>query len=82
MNTNQNMSNPFFGKTVVVTGTLINYTRNEIEMKLLSLGAKPASSVTKNADYLIVGAKAGSKFTKAQQLGVPILTEQGFEEML
>lgn len=51
-------------------------------MKLLSLGAKPASSVSKNTDYLIVGEKAGSKLTKAQQLGVPTLTEQEFEDMI
>lgn len=51
-------------------------------MKLLSLGAKPASSVTKNTDYLIVGEKAGSKLTKAQQLGIAVLTEQEFEIML
>ena len=59
-----------------------NYTRDGIQMKLLSLGAKPASSVSKNTDYLIVGEKAGSKLTKAQQLGVPTLTEQEFEDMI
>ena len=80
MNTNQN--NPFAGKTVVATGKLTNYSRDEIQMKLLSLGAKPGSSVSKNTDYLIVGEKAGSKLTRAQQLGVPTLTEQEFEDML
>ena len=80
MNTNQN--NPFAGKTVVATGKLANYSRDEIQMKLLSLGAKPGSSVSKNTDYLIVGEKAGSKLTKAQQLGVTTLTEQEFEDML
>ena len=51
-------------------------------MKLLELGAKPGSSVSKNTDYLIVGEKAGSKLAKAQQLGVTTLTEQEFEAML
>lgn len=80
MNINQN--NPFAGKTVVATGKLQNYSRDDIQMKLLSLGAKPGSSVSKNTDYLIVGEKAGSKLTKAQQLGVKTLTEQEFENML
>jgi len=77
-----NTNNPFYGKTVVATGKLENYTRDGIQMKLMSLGAKPASSVTKNTDYLIVGEKAGSKLAKAQQLGVVMLTEQEFEDML
>ncbi len=77
-----NTNNPFYGKTVVATGKLENYTRDGIQMKLLELGAKPASSVTKKTDYLIVGEKAGSKFTKAQQLGIRILTEEEFEDML
>lgn len=77
-----NQNNPFAGKTVVATGKLEHYTRDGIQMKLLSLGAKPGSSVSKNTDYLIVGEKAGSKLTKAQQLGVAILTEQEFEKMI
>ena len=79
---NTNMTNPFAGKTVVATGKLENYTRDGIQMKLLSLGAKSASSVSKKTDYLIVGEKAGSKLAKAQQLGVTTLTEQEFEDML
>lgn len=70
-----NTNNPFAGKTIVATGKLVNYTRDGIQMKLLSLGATPASSVTKKTDYVIVGEKAGSKLTKAQQLGVKTLTE-------
>lgn len=77
-----NTTNPFAGKTVVATGKLMNYTRDGIQNKLLSLGANPASSVTKKTDYLIVGEKAGSKLTKAQQLGVKTLTEEEFEQML
>lgn len=77
-----NTNNVFAGKNVVATGKLENYTRDGIQMKLLSLGAKPASSVTKKTDYLIVGEKAGSKLAKAQELGVTILTESEFESML
>lgn len=77
-----NTANPFVGKTVVATGKLQNYTRDGIQMKLLSLGANSASSVTKKTDYLIVGEKAGSKLTKAQQLGIRTLTEEEFEAML
>lgn len=76
------MNNPFKGKTVVATGKLENYTRDGIQAKLLSLGAKPASSVTKKTDYLIVGEKAGSKLKKAVDLGIRTLTEQEFEDML
>lgn len=79
---NTNTTNPFYGKTVVATGKLENYTRDGIQTKLLQLGAKPASSVTKKTDYLIVGEKAGSKLTKAQQLGIRTLTEEEFEAML
>lgn len=77
-----NTANPFVGKTVVATGKLQNYTRDGIQMKLLSLGANSASSVTKKTDYLIVGEKAGSKLSKAQQLGIRTLTEEEFEAML
>ena len=77
-----NANNPFAGKTIVATGKLVNYTRDGIQMKLLSLGATPASSVTKKTDYVIVGEKAGSKLTKAQQLGIKTLTEEEFEQML
>ena len=77
-----NVKNPFNGKTVVATGKLENYTRDGIQMKLFSLGAKPAGAVSRNTDYLIVGEKAGNKFEKARQLGVTTLTEAQFEAML
>jgi len=77
-----NTNNPFSSKTVVATGKLQGYTRDGIQMKLLSLGAKPAGAVSKNTDYLIVGEKAGGKLDKARQLGVTILTEAQFEAML
>lgn len=76
-----NPNNPFAGKTVVATGKLVNYTRDGIQTRLLELGAKPASSVTKKTDYLIVGEKAGSKLDKAHALGIPTLTEDEFEKM-
>lgn len=75
-------NNPFAGKTVVVTGTLEHFTRESIQEKLLSLGAKAAGSVSKNTDYVIAGDKAGSKLTKAQDLGVTVLTEQEFLSMV
>ena len=62
--------------TVVATGKLENYTRDGIQLKLLSLGATPTGSVSKKTDYLIVGENAGSKLTKAQTLGVKIISEQ------
>ncbi len=74
--------NPFYGKTVVATGKLINYTRDEIQNKLLTLGAKPTGSVTKKTDYLIVGENAGSKLSKAISLGVCTISEDEFERML
>ena len=78
----ENNNNPFVGKTVVATGKLEKYTRDGIQTKLLEVGAKPASSVSKKTDYLIVGEKAGSKLDKAKSLGVKILTEEEFEYML
>ena len=74
--------NPFMGCTVVTTGKLAHFTRDGINTKILELGGKPGSSVTKKTDYLICGEKAGSKLAKAEQLGVKILTEQEFLEML
>ena len=77
-----NNKNVFQGKKIVATGKLAGYTRTEIQDKILSLGATPQSAVSKTTDYLIVGEKAGSKLIKAQQLGVPTLTEEEFEEMI
>lgn len=72
--------NLFCGKTVAVTGKLKNYTRTSIQSRLLELGAYPASAVNRKTDYLLVGAKSGSKLGKAA-LGIPILSEQEFEAM-
>ncbi len=73
---------PFAGKTVVVTGTLQNFTRSEAQAALRKAGANVASSVTKNTDYLIVGADAGSKLTKARALNIPTLDESEFKKLL
>ena len=74
-------NNVFSGKTIVVTGSLKNFTRDSIMIKIESLGAKAGSSVSKNTDYLVAGEKAGSKLAKAQSLGVTVLTEDEFIEM-
>ena len=74
--------NPFAGRTIVVTGTLVNFTRNTIHAKIETLGAKAGSAVSKNTDYLVYGENAGSKLDKAQKLGVITLTEQQFLDML
>ena len=67
------------GKTFLFTGTLQNFTRNEIKEEIEKLGGKNLSAVSKNLDYLIVGEKAGSKLKKAQELGtVKIITEEEF----
>ena len=81
-NMNETTNNTFAGCTIVATGKLENFTRDGINAKIISLGATPGSSVTKKTDYLICGEKAGSKLAKAEQLGVKILTEQEFMEML
>lgn len=72
----EQVSSFFSDKTVVITGKLEQFTRNELKEKLTNLGAKVTGSVSKNTDYLIAGEEAGSKLTKAQDLEVPILTEQ------
>lgn len=76
------LESPFMGKTVVVTGTLENYSRTSIKEKLESLGAKVAGSVSKKTDFLIAGEAAGSKYDKAKSLDVTILSEEDFEKMI
>ena len=79
----QTTSNPnFAGKTVVLTGTLNNFTRPDLTKKLQNMGANVTSSVSKNTDMVIVGADAGSKLAKAQQLGVRIVLEDELLNLL
>ena len=73
---------PLAGKTVVVTGTLQNYGRKEIEDLIKSHGGKSSGSVSKKTDYLVAGEDAGSKLDKAKELGVPVLTEAEFEKLI
>ena len=72
----------FFGKTFVLTGTLEKYTRGEAGNIIEKFGGKTSSSVSKKTDYVLAGEEAGSKLTKAQNLGVKIITEQEFDEMI
>ena len=73
---------PFAGQTFVITGTLASLTREEAKAKLLALGAKVSESVSKKTSYVIVGEKAGSKLDKAQSLGIKILAEDEFLQLL
>ncbi|MFC5528885.1 NAD-dependent DNA ligase LigA [Cohnella yongneupensis] len=73
-------SHPLFGKTVVLTGTLSVMTRDEAAKKLEALGAKVSGSVSKKTDLVIAGESAGSKLTKARELGVEVLEDE--QEML
>lgn len=70
--------NRFKGKTVVLTGTLTQMGRNEAKVLLQDMGAKVSGSVSAKTDFVIAGDAAGSKLTKAQELGVPVLTEEEF----
>jgi DNA ligase (NAD+) len=70
------------GKTFVVTGTLANYGREEIEDLIKQLGGKATGSVSKKTDYVVAGDNAGSKLDKAKQLGVQVLNEQEFEKLI
>lgn len=73
---------PLDGLTFVLTGTLVNRTRNEAGAALKLLGAKVSGSVSKKTSYLVAGPKAGSKLTKAESLGVPVLDEEALERIL
>ena len=79
---NANYDSPLSGKTVVFTGTLTSMTRAEAKAKALSMGAKVAGSVSKNTDFVIVGADAGSKAQKAAELGISVLTEEQFSKLI
>ena len=76
------IDNRFDGKTFVLTGSLENYTRKEAGDLIEKFGGKVSGSVSKKTDYLLAGEDAGSKLTKAQNLGITILTEKEFENMI
>jgi DNA ligase (NAD+) len=73
---------PLAGKTFVVTGTLEGFSRDEIAAHLAGLGAKVTNNVSQNTDYLLAGAGGGSKRAKAEQLGVPVISEADLEQIV
>ena len=72
----------FEGKTFVLTGTLPTLKRNEAKELIEKFGGKASGSVSKKTDYVLAGEEAGSKLTKAEQLGIKIITEEEFMEMI
>ena len=79
---NKNIDNIFSGKTIVLTGKLVELTRNEAKEYLERFGAKVTGSVTSKTDYVIAGEKAGSKLAKAEQLGIQVLSEDEFIDIM
>ena len=82
MKEEENIDNRLEGKTFVLTGTLVEYTRQEATDLIEKMGGKTSSSVSKKTDYILAGEEAGSKLTKAQDLGITILTEEEFKRMI
>lgn len=78
----ENTDNRFENKTFVLTGTLSKYTRDEAGSIIEKFGGKTSGSVSKKTSYVLAGEDAGSKLTKAQNLGVEVITEDQFEEMI
>ena len=70
------------GLTIVVTGSLVDFTRDSVKETIIARGGKASGSVSKKTDYVVVGESPGSKAEKAEQLGVPILDEDGFKVLL
>lgn len=73
---------PFSGKTFVLTGALAGFSRDEAALMIKERGGKVTGSVSKKTDYVLVGEDPGSKYTKAQELNIPILSEEKFKKML
>ena len=76
------VSDTLSGKTIVVTGTLPTLSREDAEKLIAQHGGKPSGSVSKKTAFVLAGEKAGSKLTKAQTLGVPVVDEETFLKML
>ena len=72
----------FAGKTFVLTGTLQKYSRDEAKEIIEKFAGKASSSVSKKTSYVLAGEEAGSKLTKAEKLGIPIITETDFDKMI
>ena len=70
------------GKTFVFTGALSKYSRHEAQEKVIALGGKVSSSVSRNTDYVVVGENPGSKYEKAKKLGIKIINEEEFLKMI
>jgi DNA ligase (NAD+) len=78
----ESMPRTLEGLTVVVTGSLPNFSRDEAKEAILVRGGKASGSVSKNTSYVVAGENAGTKLDKAEQLGVPVLDEDGFRQLL
>jgi DNA ligase (NAD+) len=76
------VATPFSGKTVVVTGTLQNYSRSDAERLIEQYGGVASSAVSKKTDYILAGSSAGSKLDKGKALGIAIIDEETFVKML
>ncbi len=73
---------PLAGKTIVVTGTLKNYSREAINATIQKHGGRASGSVSKKTDFVLAGEEAGSKLDKAKQLGVQVISEEEFEKLI
>ena len=78
----ESMPRTLEGLTIVVTGSLEGFSRDEAKEAILIRGGKAAGSVSKNTSYVVAGENAGTKLDKAEQLGVPVLDEDGFRALL
>jgi DNA ligase (NAD+) len=73
---------PLAGRSVVVTGTMEGFSREDAEDAIRAAGGKPSGSVSRKTDYLVAGPGAGSKLAKATELGIPVLDEEAFRRLL